>query len=153
MDGTGDLAPLAARTRPLRIAVVTDTYPPEVNGVAMTLGQLVRGLIGRGHAIELVRPRQRLAEEPARQPRLEEVLVRGLAVPRYDAVKLGGHTLHAVALTLIALGDYPALFWLLAPFCLLFALSRIVLGLHYPSDVIAGACIGAAVATLSRALL
>jgi undecaprenyl-diphosphatase len=64
-----------------------------------------------------------------------------------------GHTLHAVAFTLIALGYYPALFWLLAPFCLLVALSRIVLGLHYPSDVIAGACIGAAVATLSRALL
>jgi undecaprenyl-diphosphatase len=61
-----------------------------------------------------------------------------------------GHTLHAVAFTLIALGYYPALFWLLAPFCVIVAVSRVVLGLHYPSDVIAGAAIGAAVAALSR---
>jgi undecaprenyl-diphosphatase len=64
-----------------------------------------------------------------------------------------GHTLHAVAFTLIALGYYPGLFWVLAPFCLVVALSRIVLGLHYPSDVIAGAAIGAGVAALSQALL
>jgi undecaprenyl-diphosphatase len=64
-----------------------------------------------------------------------------------------GHTLHAVAFTLIALGYYPGLFWLLAPFCVLVALSRVVLGLHYPSDVIAGAAIGASVAALSTALL
>jgi glycosyltransferase involved in cell wall biosynthesis len=89
MDGTGDLGRLAARTRPLRIAVVTETYPPEVNGVAMTLGHLVRGLTSRGHTIELVRPRQRDAEVPAQQPRLEELLVRGMAIPRYDALKLG----------------------------------------------------------------
>jgi undecaprenyl-diphosphatase len=63
-----------------------------------------------------------------------------------------GHTLHAVAFTLVALGYYPALFWLLAPFCLLVALSRVVLGLHYPSDVMAGAGIGAAVAALSKTL-
>jgi undecaprenyl-diphosphatase len=64
-----------------------------------------------------------------------------------------GHTLHAVAFTLIALGYYPGLFWLLAPFCILIALSRVVLGLHYPSDVIAGAGIGAAVAALSTTLI
>ena len=64
-----------------------------------------------------------------------------------------GHTLHAVAFTLIAVGYYPALFWLLGPFCVLVALSRVVLGLHYPSDVIAGAGMGAAVAMLSKVLL
>ncbi|MGZ8211458.1 MAG: phosphatase PAP2 family protein [Burkholderiales bacterium] len=42
---------------------------------------------------------------------------------------------------------------MLVPFALLVALSRVVLGLHYPSDVIAGACIGAAVAALSDAFL
>jgi undecaprenyl-diphosphatase len=64
-----------------------------------------------------------------------------------------GHTLHAVAFTLIALGYYPVLFWVLAPFCILVALSRVVLGLHYPSDVIAGAGMGAAVAAVSTTLL
>ncbi len=55
-----------------------------------------------------------------------------------------GHTLHAVAFTIIACAYYPALAWVLVPFTALVAVSRPVLGLHYPSDVIAGACIGAA---------
>lgn len=63
-----------------------------------------------------------------------------------------GHTLHAVAFTLVTLGYYPALFSVLAPFCVLVALSRVVLGLHYPSDVVAGAGIGAGVALLSSML-
>lgn len=60
-----------------------------------------------------------------------------------------GHTLHAAGFSLVALAYYPALFWLLLPFAMLVALSRIVLGLHYPSDVIAGAVIGAGVAGIS----
>jgi undecaprenyl-diphosphatase len=60
-----------------------------------------------------------------------------------------GHTLHAVAFTIIATGYYPTLAWLLLPFTLLTALSRPVLGLHYPSDVIAGAAVGALVALAS----
>ena len=63
-----------------------------------------------------------------------------------------GHTLHATAFTLVALSYYPALFWLLLPFSMLVALSRVVLGLHYPSDVLAGALIGAIVAGLSAQL-
>ncbi len=57
-----------------------------------------------------------------------------------------GHTMHAVAFTLIALHYDPALVWLLVPFSLLIAVSRVVLGLHYPSDVLVGAMLGAAVA-------
>lgn len=60
-----------------------------------------------------------------------------------------GHTLHAVAFTLVAVSYFPALVWVLAPFTALVAISRIVLGLHYPSDVMAGALIGAGVAQLA----
>ncbi len=63
-----------------------------------------------------------------------------------------GHTLHAVAFSVLACAHFPDLAWLLVPFTALVALSRVVLGLHYPSDVLAGALIGATLATASQAL-
>jgi undecaprenyl-diphosphatase len=60
-----------------------------------------------------------------------------------------GHTLHAVAFSIVALAYYPALVWLLLPFTSLVAISRLVLGLHYPSDVLAGVMIGATISGLS----
>ncbi len=57
-----------------------------------------------------------------------------------------GHVLHAVAFSLILVQTYPMLGWVLWPFVLLVALSRVTLGLHYPSDVAAGAAMGAALA-------
>lgn len=46
-------------TRRLKVSLVTETFPPEVNGVAMTLGKLATGLTERGHHVRLVRPRQK----------------------------------------------------------------------------------------------
>lgn len=75
-------------TNALRVAVVTETYPPEVNGVAATVHQLVRGLAEAGHAIALVRPRQddSLATAPAS---IVEDLVRGAPLPRYPGLRFG----------------------------------------------------------------
>ena len=53
-----------------------------------------------------------------------------------------GHTLHAVAFSCVLIEYFPALAIVLVPFTALIALSRVVLGLHYPSDVVAGAAIG-----------
>ena len=63
-----------------------------------------------------------------------------------------GHTLHAVGFTLLAIHAHPELAWFLIPFTVLVALSRLVLGLHYPSDVLTGAAIGTLMATLAIGL-
>ena len=60
-----------------------------------------------------------------------------------------GHTLHAVAFTSMLIPHYPALAWVLVPFTILVALSRVILGMHYPSDVLAGAVLGAVLSALS----
>lgn len=59
-----------------------------------------------------------------------------------------GHTLHAVMGTVVFGYIQPILLLLMLPFTVLVALSRMVLGLHYPTDVIVGASIGACVATV-----
>ncbi len=74
---------------PLRIAVVTETWPPEVNGVALTLSKLVQQLSLKQHAIQLIRPRQDKLETASDQMGWSELLMRGLPIPRYPQLKLG----------------------------------------------------------------
>jgi glycosyltransferase involved in cell wall biosynthesis len=89
-----DAAEFTCQTLPsmrtqLRIAVVTETYPPEVNGVAMTLGRLVNGLQVRNHQVQLIRPRQNDGDQPQPTATLSEHLQRGIALPRYEGLKMG----------------------------------------------------------------
>jgi undecaprenyl-diphosphatase len=60
-----------------------------------------------------------------------------------------GHTLHAVSFTMIALAYFPALAPVLVPFTILVALSRIVLGLHYPTDVLAATALALGLGSFS----
>jgi undecaprenyl-diphosphatase len=63
-----------------------------------------------------------------------------------------GHTLHAVSFTLIVCSSLPVMALLLVPAAVVIALSRVVLGLHYPTDVLAGALLGASIGSTCMAL-
>jgi len=91
-----DRLPPARRSR--RIAIVTETYPPEVNGVAMSIARVVEGLQRRSHELQLVRPRQRHVEpEPVpRGARFQELLTAGWPIPRYPNLRMGAPSKRAL---------------------------------------------------------
>lgn len=71
----------------LKIAIVTETWPPEINGVALSLLQLCKGLQALGHKILLIRPQQKnpcLSFKP-----YQECLVVAQSIPRYPSLKFG----------------------------------------------------------------
>ena len=72
----------------MHIALITETFPPEVNGVAMTNQRLTRGLLSRGHKVTLVKPRRHdsLPSEHERQT-IREVC--GIPIPNYAGLKMG----------------------------------------------------------------
>jgi glycosyltransferase involved in cell wall biosynthesis len=73
--------------RPMNVALVTETYLPEVNGVAMTLGRIAGGLAARGHRIRIVRPRQK--HERTGLLANGALLTPGLPIPRYPELRFG----------------------------------------------------------------
>lgn len=77
----------------------------------------------------------------------QDVWVVGKPLDRFSFPS--GHTLHAVVFGLIAISYFPILSVLVVPFMVMVAMSRVILGLHYPSDVLAGAGIGYAIVQLS----
>ena len=82
------------------------------------------------------------------RPCARSASIRATVLPLDEYSFPSGHTLHAVAFSVVAICHYPRLAWLVLPFTALVALSRLVLGLHYPSDVLAGALLGAGLAGL-----
>lgn len=89
-DGDRLLIETYAPAQPsLRIAVVTETWPPEVNGVALTLSKLVSQLSLKNHTIQLIRPRQDKSDKGQDHQGWSEILLRGLPIPKYPQLKLG----------------------------------------------------------------
>ena len=77
-------------TRPhLNIAVVTETYPPDINGVAHTLSKIVDGLQRNGHVLWLIRPKHQASDTATRSDRYQEILVKGLPIPFYKQLRMG----------------------------------------------------------------
>ena len=75
--------------RYLRVAVVTETWPPEVNGVALTLSKLVHQLGQRNHTIQLIRPKQNKYDTVTEHNGNSELLLRGIPIPKYPQLRLG----------------------------------------------------------------
>jgi len=78
----------------LNVSLVTETFIPEVNGVAMTLGKLVHGLVNRGHCVQVVRPRQSASDKPSEKAGFNECLVGGIAIPLYRDLRFGWPAQH-----------------------------------------------------------
>ncbi len=88
-EGTIVVDDLLPARRSLRVAVVTETYPPEVNGVAATVSRVVDGLRALGHQLQLIRPRQDRTDAASTGDGHFEMLTGGLPIPRYPQLKMG----------------------------------------------------------------
>jgi len=87
-DGCARLAASHRQPCRMRIAIVTETWPPEINGVALTVQSLATGLAALGHSIEIVRPRQ--DDEPAASiAGFDHLPMPGAALPKYPGLRFG----------------------------------------------------------------
>ena len=94
--------------------------------------------------------KQRFVRE---RPYISHLRIRVGAAPLDRYSFPSGHTLHAVCYAILLTAYFPVLGWIVIPFAALVALSRVVLGLHYPTDVVVGAAIGASLAMISMSVL
>lgn len=73
----------------MRICLVSETWAPDINGVAHTLGHLSREVLCRGHRLQLVRPAPAVPSLPRTAGMEAEIRLRGVSLPGYPAVRLG----------------------------------------------------------------
>jgi len=75
---------------PLKIDVVTETYPPEINGVAHTISMLVNGLRKNHHSVNVIRPRQPSDPVlPVAGTSVKDILVNSFPIPLYNELRMG----------------------------------------------------------------
>ncbi|MFT4257538.1 MAG: phosphatase PAP2 family protein [Pseudoxanthomonas sp.] len=114
-----------------------------LDGLAASAHMAATGVV----ALALYKTLKRRTRRP--RPFAADDRIRAWVAPLDEFSFPSGHTLHAVSFTLVALAYYPMLALLLVPFTACVAASRVVLGLHYPSDVLAATAIGLALAGAS----
>jgi len=73
----------------VKLAIVTETYPPEINGVASTIARFINGLAKLGHDITLIRPRQGSKDIPKTESNFKEILTFGVPIPGYSSLRMG----------------------------------------------------------------
>lgn len=80
----------ARRPECMPLAVVTETWPPEINGVATTVARFVTGLADRGHDVTVIRPRQSPDDAGLHEAAgLRTIVAPGFAIPRYPELRMG----------------------------------------------------------------
>ena len=109
-------------------------------GAVAALHMTLTGLVAAG----LYRSLKRWTRRPRPFRAHRQIIAHALPLDEFSFPS--GHTLHAVTFSLIVLSYFPLLAPLLIPFTMLVATSRVVLGLHYPSDVLAATMIGCVLA-------
>ncbi len=73
----------------MKLALVTETFPPEVNGLAMTFGVIARQLARRGYVVTVYRPRRDDLPAGEASGGFAEVTLPGVPIPRYPQLRLG----------------------------------------------------------------
>ena len=114
-----------------------------IAGLRASLHLAATGVI----ALTLYKLLKRWTRRP--RPFATDLRIRAWVAPLDEYSFPSGHTLHAVAFSIVAIAHYPVLAIVLVPFKLQVGASRVVLGLHYPSDVLAATAIGSALAAAS----